>query len=72
MYVGALYTSDPSSVDAPDTNLHGQNFKNQEYVKYDLSGKDLGESDFSGSFFSPALCDTLAKDGGLLPKDRKA
>ena len=52
MSVGALYPSDPSSVDGVAPNLHGQNFQNTEYVKYDLSGKDLGESDFSGSFFS--------------------
>ncbi len=52
MSVGALYPSDPSSVDGPDTNLHGKNLQNQEYVKYDLSGKDLGDADLQGSFFS--------------------
>ncbi len=52
MSVGALYPSDPSSVDVLDTSLHGQNLQNTEYVKYDLSGKDLGDADFSGSFFS--------------------
>ncbi len=50
--VGALYPSDPSSVDSLDTSLHGQNLQNTEYVKYDLSGRDLGEANFSGSFFS--------------------
>ncbi len=50
--VGALYPSDPSSVDVLETNLHGQNLRNTEYVKYDLSGKDLGDADLSGSFFS--------------------
>ena len=50
--VSALYPSDPSSVEALDTSLHGQNLQNQEYVKYDLSGKDLGEADFTGSYFS--------------------
>ena len=50
--VGALYPSDPSSVDVLDTNLHGQNLQNTEYVKYDLSGKDLGDADLSGSYFS--------------------
>ncbi len=50
--VGALYPSDPSSVDALDTDLHGQNLQNTEYVKYDLSGKDLGDADLTGSFFS--------------------
>ena len=48
----ALYPSDPSSVDSLDTSLHGQNLQNTEYVKYDLSGKDLGGADFTGSFFS--------------------
>ena len=52
MSVGALYPSDPSSVDVLDTNLHGQNLQNTEYVKYDLSGKDLGDADLSGSFLS--------------------
>ncbi len=52
MSVGALYPSDPSSVDALDTNLHGQNLQNTEYVKYDLSGKDLGDADLSGAFMS--------------------
>ncbi len=50
--VEALYPSDPSSVDGLDTSLRGQNLQNTEYVKYDLSGKDLSEADFSGSFFS--------------------
>ncbi len=50
--VGALYPSDPSSVDVLDTSLHGQNLQNTEYVKYDLSGRDLGDADFTGSFFS--------------------
>jgi len=50
--VGALYPSDPSSVDTLDTSLHGQNLQNTEYVKYDLSGKDLGDADLSGSYFS--------------------
>ncbi len=50
--VGALYPSDPSSVDVLDTSLHGQNLQNTEYVKYDLSGRDLGDADLSGSFFS--------------------
>ena len=48
----ALYPSDPSSVDTLDTSLHGQNLQNTEYVKYDLSGKDLGDADFTGSYFS--------------------
>ena len=48
----ALYPSDPSSVDALDTSLHGQNLQNTEYVKYDLSGRDLGDADLSGSYFS--------------------
>ncbi len=52
MSAGALYPSDPSSVDVLDTSLHGQNLQNTEYVKYDLSGKDLGDADLSGSFFS--------------------
>ena len=50
----ALYPSDPSSVDTLDTSLHGQNLQNTEYVKYDLSGKDLGDADLSGSYFSVA------------------
>ena len=50
--VHALYPSDPSSVDALDTSLHGQNLQNTEYVKYDLSGRDLGDADLSGSYFS--------------------
>ncbi|KGG11923.1 putative lumenal protein [Prochlorococcus sp. MIT 0601] len=50
--VGALYPSDPSSVDSLDTSLHGQNLQNTEYVKYDLSGRDLGDADLSGSYFS--------------------
>ena len=50
--VSALYPSDPSSVESLDTSLHGQDLKNQEYVKYDLSGKDLGAADFTGSYFS--------------------
>ncbi len=50
--VGALYPSDPSSVDVLDTSLRGQSLQNTEYVKYDLSGKDLGEADLSGSYFS--------------------
>ena len=50
--VAALYPSDPSSVDVLDTNLHGQNLQNTEYVKYDLSGKDLGDADLSGAYFS--------------------
>ncbi len=50
--VGALYPSDPSSVDTLDTSLHGQNLQNTEYVKYDLSGKDLGDANLSGSYFS--------------------
>ena len=52
MPVEALYPSDPSSVDVLDTNLHGQNLQNTEYVKYDLSGKDLGDSDLEGAYFS--------------------
>ncbi len=48
----ALYPSDPSSVDALDTSLHGQNLENTEYVKYDLSGRDLGDANLSGSYFS--------------------
>ncbi len=52
MSVGALYPSDPSSVDALDTSLHGQNLQNNEFVKYDLSGQDLGDANLSGSFFS--------------------
>ncbi len=48
----ALYPSDPSSVDGLDTSLHGQNLQNTEYVKYDLSGRDLGDADLSGSYFS--------------------
>ena len=52
MSVGALYPSDPSSVDVLDTNLHGQDLMNQEYVKYDLSGKDLGDANLQGSYFS--------------------
>ena len=50
--VSALYPSDPSSVEGLNTSLHGQNLQNTEYVKYDLSGKDLGDADLSGSFFS--------------------
>ena len=50
--VDALYPSDPSSVDALDTSLHGQKLQNTEYVKYDLSGRDLGDADLSGSYFS--------------------
>ena len=50
--VSALYPSDPSSVDVLDTSLHGQKLQNTEYVKYDLSGKDLGDADFTGSYFS--------------------
>ncbi len=49
---GALYPSDPSSVDSLDTSLHGQNLQNTEYVKYDLSGRDLGDANLSGSYFS--------------------
>ncbi len=52
MSVGALYPSDPSSVDVLDTSLRGQNLQNTEYVKYDLSGRDLSEANLSGSFFS--------------------
>ena len=52
MSVGALYPSDPSSVDVLDTDLHGKNLQNTEYVKYDLSGKDLGDADLQGAFFS--------------------
>ena len=52
MSAGALYPSDPSSVDALDTSLSGQNLQNTEYVKYDLSGRNLENSDLSGSFFS--------------------
>ncbi len=52
MSVNALYPSDPSSVDGLDKSLHGQNLQNTEYVKYDLSGRDLGDADLSGSFFS--------------------
>ena len=48
----ALYPSDPSSVDTLDTSLHGQKLQNTEYVKYDLSGRDLGDADLSGSYFS--------------------
>ncbi len=48
----ALYPSDPSSVDTLDTSLHGQNLQNTEYVKYDLSGRDLGDANLSGSYFS--------------------
>ena len=50
--VDALYPSDPSSEDGLDTSLHGQNLQNTEYVKYDLSGRDLGDADLSGSYFS--------------------
>ncbi len=48
----ALYPSDPSSVDTLEAGLHGQNLQNTEYVKYDLSGQDLGEADLTGSYFS--------------------
>ena len=48
----ALYPSDPSSVESLDTSLHGQKLQNTEYVKYDLSGKDLGDADLTGSYFS--------------------
>ena len=50
--VSALYPSDPSSVEAIDDSLHGQDLQNTEYVKYDLSGKDLGEANFTGAYFS--------------------
>ncbi len=63
---GALYPSDPSSVDGVDTNLHGQNLRNQEYVKYDLSGKDLGDADLSGSFFSVANLENANLSGANL------
>tara|TARA_Y100001968_G_C18981774_1_gene537146 strand:+ start:97 stop:576 length:480 start_codon:yes stop_codon:yes gene_type:complete len=52
MTASALYPSDPSSVDVLDTSLRGQKLQNTEYVKYDLSGKDLGDADFTGSYFS--------------------
>ena len=52
MSANALYPSDPSSVDGLKPNLHGKNLQNQEYVKYDLSGMDLGDADLQGSFFS--------------------
>ena len=48
----ALYPSDPSSVDGLDTSLSGQNLQNTEYVKYDLSARDLSNADLSGSYFS--------------------
>ena len=50
--VSALYPSDPSSVEALDTSLAGQDLQNTEYVKYDLSGKDLGGANFTGAYFS--------------------
>ena len=50
----ALYPSDPSSVEGLETSLHGQDLQNTEYVKYDLSGQDLGEADLTGSYFSVA------------------
>ena len=52
MTASALYPSDPSSVDVLDTSLRGQKLQNTEYVKYDLSSKDLGDADFTGSYFS--------------------
>ena len=50
--VSALYPSDPSSVETLDTSLAGQDLQNTEYVKYDLSGKDLGGANFTGAYFS--------------------
>ena len=52
MSASALYPSDPSSVDGLDTSLHGQKLQNTEYVKYDLSSKDLGDADLTGAYFS--------------------
>ena len=50
--VSALYPSDPSSVDSLDPSLAGKDLQNTEYVKYDLSGKDLGGANFTGAYFS--------------------
>ena len=48
----ALYPSDPSSVDSVDTSLHGQDLQKTEYVKYDLSGKDVADANLQGAYFS--------------------
>ena len=48
----ALYPSDPSSVESLDPSLAGKDLQNTEYVKYDLSGKDLGGANFTGAYFS--------------------
>ncbi len=51
--VGALYPTD--TVDSGvNRDLHGQNLQNSEFVKYDLSGADLSETDLTGTFFSVA------------------
>tara|TARA_Y100001970_G_C14253435_1_gene873431 strand:- start:3077 stop:3625 length:549 start_codon:yes stop_codon:yes gene_type:complete len=50
--VKALYPSDPSSVDVLKGNLHGADLPNSEFVKYDLSGQDLGEANLQGAYFS--------------------
>ena len=33
-------------------NLHGKDLQNTEYVKYDLSGQDLGEANLQGAYMS--------------------
>ena len=51
----AHYPSDPSSVDGLKDDLHGKDLQNTEYVKYDLSGQDLGEANLEGAYFSVQL-----------------
>ena len=49
---GALYPSDPSSVDVLKEDYRGKDLQNTEYVKYDLSSQDLGEVNLQGAYMS--------------------
>ncbi len=50
--VGALYPSDPSSVEGLKPDFRGKNLQKQEFVKYDLSGVDASDADLQGAYFS--------------------
>ena len=52
MSVGALYPSDPSSVESLKADFRGKNLQNTEYVKYDISGVDASDADLQGAYFS--------------------
>ena len=65
MTVDALYPTDTSD-SAVNRDLHGQNLQNTEYVKYDLSGADLSDTDFTGSFFSVSSVQNANLSGATL------